>query len=357
MNQGFKRLAFLYPGSLDTISGGYRYDRRILAGLETLGWQVNRLSLSARFPFPEPPDRMVADAAFATMPGGSIAVIDGLAFGAMPEVAARHGGRLKLVALVHHPLALETGLGNDRAERLAASETETLRHAALIVVTGHGTARVLKQDYGVPASRLAVIEPGTDPKPRTAPPAAGRDGPTLLAVGAAIPRKGYDTLIQAMRGLTGHAWCLAIVGSLTRAPEHVRMLAAKVEEYGLGDRIAFLDEVTEEELESLYASADLFIAPTRQEGYGMAIAEALARSIPVLSTTEIGLAPRTMGQAVRLVPPDDPPALEAALLAYLDDSRARGAWRRAARSAAGRLPGWAEQCGLWNRHLEELRAS
>ncbi|MCL4801111.1 MAG: hypothetical protein KJ025_16070, partial [Burkholderiales bacterium] len=100
-----RALDFVYPGDLAALTGGYRYDRRIVDGLRAAGWQVTCHALDASFPAPTAAARRGADAALAAIPDGRVTVVDGLAFGAMPDVAAAHAARLRLVALVHHPLA------------------------------------------------------------------------------------------------------------------------------------------------------------------------------------------------------------------------------------------------------------
>ena len=69
-------------------------------------------------------------------------LVDGLAYGAMPELAQREGRRLRLAALVHHPLAAESGLSPDMAEALRRSETQALAQARLVLVTSQATASI-----------------------------------------------------------------------------------------------------------------------------------------------------------------------------------------------------------------------
>ena len=83
----------------------------MIAELERLGWQIDVVDLGEGFPWPsDATHRTAAQARLAAIPDGRMVVIDGLAFGVLPEAAAQLRARHPLVALVHHPLALESGL-------------------------------------------------------------------------------------------------------------------------------------------------------------------------------------------------------------------------------------------------------
>src|SRR5689334_7066291 len=109
----YNLIAFVIPGRIDTPTGGYIYDRRIIEGLRARGSTVEIRSLSSLFPFPDTAALAGAARELAAITDGAIAVIDGLAAGAMPDDVERESRRLRIVALVHHPLAKETGLKKD----------------------------------------------------------------------------------------------------------------------------------------------------------------------------------------------------------------------------------------------------
>jgi glycosyltransferase involved in cell wall biosynthesis len=322
-------VGFAIPGALDTRTGGYGYDRRLIAELSARGIGIRHLPWPGRFPHPTEADLAVVAASLAAQPDGCIVIIDGLAFGAMPALAAAEGQRLRLVALIHHPLALETGA----TPGLFASEREALRHACAVITTSAETAETLSHDYDVPAQRLLVAPPGTDPAP-----AAPRTGepPHLLALGSVTPRKGHDILVAALARITDLRWRCTIAGSLNPAPETARALSTQIATAGLSDRITLTGEV--EDAGALYADADLFVLASRHEGFGMAYAEALAHGLPVVGT-RTGAIPSVVPEAAgALVPPDDPAALAAALRHLLTDQPAREKAAAAARSTV--LPRW-----------------
>ena len=339
------------PGDLATPTGGYAYDRRMMAELARCGWRMQVVALGDGFPHPSEPVRAAAAALLASQPVHHPIVVDGLAFGVLPEAAAALRESHRLVALVHHPLALETGLDAAARERLAASERATLAHARHVIATSNTTARLLAADYAVPAGRLSVVAPGTDPVaiPRRR---SDRAETRLLAVGAVVPRKGLDVLVAALAELTALPWRLVIAGDLGRGVPTAERLAADIAARGLTGRIELRGAVSDDELAQLYADADLFVLPSRFEGFGMAYAEAIAHGLPVVGTTA-GAIPETVPpEAGVLVPPDDVPALAAVLRRLLTEPAERE--RLAAGARAARLPTWPEQAELFARALAEV---
>jgi glycosyltransferase involved in cell wall biosynthesis len=343
---------FAIPGDLATPTGGYAYDRRMITELRELGWRPEVLSLGEEFPYPSALTLAAAKAALTDVPKGRPIVIDGLAFGVLPEAAESLRETHPLIALVHHPLALETGVTPERAEALRASERRALACTRAVIANSAATARALEADYGVPPERLTVAPPGTDRAPLVRPNTASTLV-ALLAVGAVVPRKGYDLLIEALAGLLDLPWRLTIVGD-DRDPPTAARLRADIERHGLGPRVALVGAVQPSRLAELYAASDLFVLASRYEGFGMAYAEALAHGLPVIGTTA-GAIPDTVPAAAGvLVPPDDVPALAAALRRLIGNSAARAELAAGAREAAESLPTWADSAKLFSAAMERV---
>src|SRR5262249_36948723 len=149
-------------------------------------------------------------------------------------------------------------------------------------------------------------------------PGSHDGGPVqLLCVATLTPRKGYDLLIDALGALKVLSWKLTCVGSLTRGADTVAALREQIGRTALEDRVTLAGELTGDALEAAFQSADLFVLPTRHEGYGMVIAEALARGIPVISTRTGAIPELLGGEAGMLVPPDDGSAFRDALARVL----------------------------------------
>ncbi|MBA3624250.1 MAG: glycosyltransferase family 4 protein, partial [Methylibium sp.] len=277
-----RHCSFVVPGDWHTATGGYAYDRRIAEGLRGLGWTVEPCLLDESFPQPTDDALLQAEAALAALADGALVIADGLAFGAMPALAERHARRLRWIALVHHPLAFETGLEEARRRALFESERRSLATARAVIATSAATARALA-GFDVPAARVHVVEPGTDPAPLAR--GSGKAATTLLCVATLTPRKGHAVLIEALAGLKDRSWTLVCAGSTTRDPATTAALRRDIAGAGLGERVQLLGEVDPARLDALYDGADLFVLPSHYEGYGMVLAEALARGLPVLATT------------------------------------------------------------------------
>lgn len=349
-----KRLAFAVPGDLATPTGGYAYDRRIIAELKNLGWTVDVIDLGDGYPRPDQATRAAARELLAKTPQACPIVIDGLAFGVLPDVAASLNKRNPLIALVHHPLALETGLTAADAESFRARERGALKSARRVIVSSPSTARLLSADYGVPADRITVARPGSDP---VSPAVESSDGIVqLLAVGSVVPRKGYDVLIAALATLTDMPWRLTIAGDKDRDRATAKQIESDVERLKLSNRVSLLGAVAPDRLAGLYRASDLFVLASRFEGYGMAYTEALTYGLPIIGTTA-GAIPDTLpGNAAILIEPDDVAALAGALRRLISDRGERGRISSAARAAAARLPTWHDSAVLFAGAIEAATA-
>lgn len=338
------RLTFVLPGDPRTATGGYEYDRRMLQELRDLGWSTQVVTLDSSFPMPTEEALRDARQQFSVFPTGSLVMIDGLALGAMPELVHAHKDRLRMVGLVHHPLAAETGLSPHCVSQLFESERRALQAMCLVVVTSQMTRRALEA-YGVASHRIAVAEPGVERPVRQSfePKRRTEDGPTpvrMLCVATITPRKGHDLLMDALAPLGTVHWTLRCVGDITRSPATVDALSMRIQAAGWEERVVLTGEIGETELLREFRAADLFVLATRLEGYGMAVAQALAQGLPVVSTRTGAISELVPPEAGLLVEPNDPAGLSQALSRVLRDADFRQRLADGARAVGAGLPNW-----------------
>jgi glycosyltransferase involved in cell wall biosynthesis len=331
-------LTFVISADYERATGGWVYDQRLLECLARLGWRIHHVTLPAGFPNPSDEARAKSATAFARIADGALVVVDQLCLGVLPEVAQAEARRLRLIMIVHHPLALENVRAPRESEGLARSEREALSHCAAVITTSHATALTLATDYDVSPDRIIIAVPGID---RT-PPARGGQGRTLnlLSVGAVVPRKDHGALIGALAQLRHLPWQLTIVGNMTRARQHVARLRARIAASGLVSRVRLAGQISPRALMRHWRTTDVYVAASRHEGYGMAIAEAFAHGVPVV-TTRAGAVSQWIGRGGAIVVPDGNTAqLKAALTRVLYQPALRASLRRGALARRRTLPTW-----------------
>lgn len=344
------KLAFVIPGDLLQRTGGYGYDREVLARLPDFEIDAYHLSLPATFPFPSSDDVAHTAAILAAIPTDHALLLDGLAYGALPAsvlAALPHD----LYALVHHPLGHEAGLSAQQSADLLAQEQENLHMGQHIFVSSAYTAAILQRDFALPPTRITCAEPGTAKAPRTflRPHAAPVQ---ILAVGSLIPRKAYHLLIEALAPLQHLPWQLTIIGA-GRDTDYAQNLQTHIARLGLEGRIACVGEYDETALNAAYQTADLFVSASLYEGYGMSLAEALMRGLPLIASTG-GAAAFTVPEGAGIkIPPNNVPALTHALTHMIADERARHLYAEASWQAGQKLPTWDDTARLIARALHQ----
>jgi len=358
-----RALTLLVPGGLTRCSGRYRYDRQLVQGLRELGWKVDVTMVDASFPDPSQEALDQVDELLATQRDNATVLVDGLVFGACPEQIERVAHRLTVVGVIHHLLAAETGLDETAVVGILEREGRAMRAASGLLASSFGIGRAIAA-YGVPRERIAIVTPGTDAAPRAegsrSRPGAKRSTPVeLLCVGSLIPRKAQDVLIDAVAELRLLPWRLTCVGSDKVAPDYVTALREQLEISGLTEEVTLAGELDDRKLEEAFQKADVFVLATRHEGYGMAVAEALARGIPVVSTMA-GAIPELIGfDGGSIVPIGDADAFAAALEPLVSDHARRAEVAAGALAQGALLPRWADAASAASEAISrfaELRA-
>jgi glycosyltransferase involved in cell wall biosynthesis len=364
------KVAFIVYGSIDQMSGGYLYDRRVVSALRSRGDSVEVFGLS-KLPYLLAPFQGLGPMLKTLFRGPGrrgepsegpptydCIVVDELVH---PSVwLARFGRRARkdgVVTLVHHLRSQERIPAISRAVA-RAFERVLLNRSSLIITTGAATAdkvRSLLTRY-IP---VLTCMPGRNSLPvptgASARQTARKAGEPcrILSVGILVPRKGYRRLVQALSSMKELPWECTIVGDDSIDPRYAARLRGLVERSGLGALIRITGRIADAELAELYRNAHVFAFPSELEGYGIVLAEAMSFGIPYAAFRG-GALPELIGReeiffsspegriirAEGGLVADKPPAFARALKTLITDERLR---RRFAGEAANRalfFPTW-----------------
>jgi glycosyltransferase involved in cell wall biosynthesis len=395
-------------------------------------FDVRETAIPGSWPQPAKSSRTAVTELLESVPDGETVLLDGLVACGIPELLEPHAKRIRLVILVHLPLADETSLTEQAATELSELEKRTLHLASTVIATSTQAARRVEQLHGL--SGVHAVAPGVDPAPLAVPSPGGF---RLLTVASLTHRKGQDVLVAALKQLSNPP-AGATLGAGNSAPDNPVVSGPRATAAPSGNsaptepvtpsprataapsgnsaptepvtpsprataapsgnsaptepvvpgppavtpsggnpapvdpawtctlvgtgpdvpeaipNVHLAGPLTGAALDAAYANADLFVLPSRAETYGMVVTEALARGLPVVASA-VGGVPEALGTAPgglpgRLVPPDDPGALAAALRDWLTDPDLRERWRAAARARRESLTGWDETA----RQLAEI---
>lgn len=348
-----RRLVFANSVDYARHTGGYVYNTRLMRELAALGWEVVTLDLPAGFPRPDPSARAQSARLLAGLPDGMLVVADQICLSPLAARLAREAARLRLVMLFHHPIAKELGLPLKARDLLHHLEKSALAMCHLVVATSPTTADTLVDDYDMRDDRIVVALPGIEPLPPVDYQPSANE-PRLLSVGAVIERKGYHILVDALAGLGDTPWHLDIVGDFDRAPDYVARLRGQTAAAGLAGRIVLKGALTSAELEACWRSAHIYVAASAHEGFGMAVAEAVARGVPTVTTHSGAVGEWLDPNAALIVPNASRDALRAAIGRVLGDPALRTQLREGALAQAARFPSWADAAELVDRRLAGL---
>ena len=343
-----RAFAMLVPAPLAALSGRPTYDRAIVEQLRRAGYAISAIELAGRHPLPDDTARAAAAAGWRQCAPDAMPVIDGRGLPAFEQLLDSLVSR-GAAALVHHPTALETGEGAAARDALRAIERRMLPTLRRVVVTSDDTAARLAAEFGVAAERIRVVTPGIPEAARS----HGPQGPgcAILSIGTLLPRKGHDVLLRALARLPDLDWTLTVAGGAPDAA-YGQVLQALAEELGIAARVRFAGGLDGAALEAEWSRAGLFALATHYEGYGMAIAEALRRGLPVAVTSGGAAAALVPAASGVVAAPGDVVGLSNGMRRVVFDAPLRRRMAEAAWVAGATLPGWPEQARRFVAALE-----
>lgn len=300
------RLGLVLYGSLDTVSGGYLYDRQLVASLRSRGAEVEIISLPWRDYLRHMGDNLSARL-LERLAGLEVDVLlqDEINHPSLFWLNQRLRQRLRqrqqstpfpLVSIVHHLRCCEIhpAWENRLYRRI---ERSYLRSVDAFIYNSWATRSTVESIGAVsPDCPCVVAYPAGnrfDPhiQDDEISQRALQPGPLrLLFLGNVIPRKGLHTLLKALRTLPGEAWRLSVAGSLDLDPDYVRYVRRQANESGLAGRIAFLGSLPDAELAALLRSHQLMAVPSSYEGFGIVYLEGMGFGLPAIAAAGGGAA-------------------------------------------------------------------
>jgi glycosyltransferase involved in cell wall biosynthesis len=340
------KIALLIYGSLDTLSGGYLYDRKLVEYLRAQGDTVEIISL----PWRNYGAHLLDNLTFRLPRGFDILIQDELNH---PSLLAANRGKhpYPIVSLMHHLRCSEL---RPRWQNwlYRIIEKQYLQSVDGFIFNSQ-TTRGVVNGLMVNEKPSLVAYPPTDRFgvgiTEEEIEARAQSGPLrILFLGNLIERKGLHTLLDALCNLQPATFQLEIVGSLTTAPAYAAEMQKKAS--GLSSFVHFHGALDNVALTEKLKAAHLLVVPSSYEGFGIVYLEGMGFGLPAIGTTA-GAAPEIIadGKTGYLITPNDAPTLAARLQNLTAD---RALLARLSKNALARY----QQQPTWNQTAGEIRA-
>ena len=253
----------------------------------------------------------------------------------------------RIALLLHYLPSLEPALDLRGKEDLQAVERRAVAQADSVIATGKTVADAVMARW--PGKPVFLCEPGVGEAFLRNRPHRAHQAVRLLTVAHLLPAKGHRELLEILRRLRHLHWHWQVAGDCGRSPETARRLRELAAQAGLAGRITFHGALPQEAVAALMANSDLLVSPSTFEAYGMAVAEAAATGLPVLSN-RVGAAEQLIEHGVTgfLASVGDWDGFGGYLQVLLEDAALRAAFRDNLRHAGVRR---------WDKTLADFRAA
>ncbi|MFN8533600.1 MAG: glycosyltransferase family 4 protein [Dehalococcoidia bacterium] len=337
------RIALIVYGSLDQISGGYRYDRELVATLRRARDEVAVISLRQR------PYQLAAGASIVSGIATRLAaaqpdliVQDELCHPSLAwaNAAIRRIG-VPIVSIVHHLRASEGQVGW-QGRLTIHLERRYLASIDGLILNSRATGDSVRALLGRLAQNV-VAYPGRDDEAASRPYVHRKNGPLrLVLVGNVEPRKNVETLLDALARLSPSTWRLTIVGNLRSDPAYARAIGTRAAALGMSGSIELTGPLSNPALRSRLARSDVLVQPSWYEGFGMAALEGMRFGLPAIVSRRGGASELVEdGVSGFVVDPADPIGIAERIEAMMNDER-RETMSEAAADRYNRHPTWTD---------------
>ena len=340
------KVVFIHPPPGEVPSGGHEFNRQLVAEAARTGFPLEAFPLS--------PEESVAGE-FPSEPGG-IVLWDSLFLERLAAHPPVTGGAHGL--LVHYLPFLDPGLDAESRRKWAERFDRAVFGLRFLVATGQGAARRLERRYS--ALPVFLCEPGVDsvfaalrragPKPTAGQPVR------IATVANLLPAKGQLELLEILARLESPTWEWHLAGHARSDPAYAEEFWKRAAHLRLAERIVHHGVLNRPELARWLGRMDLFAFPSRYEAYGMALAEAKAAGLPMV-TTAVGESERLVRHGVTgfVVPVGDSGRFRAALARLVTDEALRWRFRDALEREPPRR--WEETFGDFEAAMRAVDSS
>ncbi len=349
------RIAKLIIGDINTLTGGYIYEKRLVDYLRGAGLEADIVSIP-NLPYP-----LHLFTNFWLLFYFAIKKYDLIIEDEMTHPAvwvfnfwAKHVRGMKIIAIVHmlRWIALR---GCWDMTLVKFMERQMLRSTNLIIANSNHTSEEIK-GMGLSDQAIDVVYPGFDSL--QAPQGSSSridDSIRLLFVGNWDPRKGLETLLEALHHSNNPGISLDVVGDDRFYPRYTRRVMKKVLQWGLEGRTRFHGRIERHSLGSFYSNADIFVMPSTYEPFGIVFAEAMSFGLPIIAANAGGI-PELVEHRKNglLVPPNDPFALAQAIAELASSAELRQKYGRASYEKSKELNTWEDSFQTILKHLHRL---
>jgi glycosyltransferase involved in cell wall biosynthesis len=349
-------LGLVIYGDLETLTGGYLYDRTLVQHLRRAGDRVSIVSLPWRSYRRHLGDNLSSNIASRLIGlGADLVLEDELNH---PSLLAANRALTRatgtpIVSIVHHLRSSEAwppGL------RLAYRTIERayLRGVDGFVHNSHSTRLAVERLAG--AAKPSVVAPpggdrlGSGPSAEAVHARAFQPGPLrILFVGSLIARKGLHVLLDAVAALPTSDWCLEVIGDTERDPVYAARIRRQISHSSIQNSVRLLGATGDDQLAEALRRSHVLAVPSAHEGFGIAYLEAMSFGLPVLASAAGGASEFVSeGESGYLIRPGDSETMTEHLRTLSID-----------RSLLARLGASAQQHALarprWSESMETIR--
>jgi glycosyltransferase involved in cell wall biosynthesis len=350
-------------GDLNTVSGGYLYDRQLVEHLRRQGDTVEIFSQEPRGYFASLKDNLTGDLADAVLDKDlDVLLQDELNHPSLITANRRLKQQtdLPIVSIVHH---LRSSEDHPRWQKAISRmlERRYLRSVDAFIFNGETTKAVVAEVAGVSEPSVVAVPAGnrldgqiSDAEIRER--VYRTDGPRhLVFLGSVIRRKGLHDVLTALSALSSRQWNLSVVGRLDVDEVYTSEIKEQIRRARLQDQVTLYGPLPDREIIRLLRSGDLLAMPSSYEGYGIAYLEGMAFGLPAIGTTS-GAAHEIVTHLENgwLIPPGDANAIRQILTTIPDDPDRLLQMSRSARERFLAHPEWEESMSLIRSFLSDL---